>query len=176
MLIRDMNRQMSLDLVSEIQFGRIACAHGAQPYVTPFSFAYHEGFIYSFATIGRKVEWMRTNPLVCVEVEKIASRREWKTAVIFGQFEELNDSREPINLRKFAHDLLAQTAMWWEPGAIKTPRWGVERKLEAVYFRISIDEITGHQGFADASAAESGSRETAARQAPVGERGRPRKR
>ena len=38
--------------------------------------------------------------------------------------------------------------MWWEPGYVKTLHWDVERKLEAVYFRISIDEITGHQAFA----------------------------
>ena len=166
MLIQDMNRQMSIDLVSETRIGRIACAHGSQPYVTPFSYAYDEGFIYSFATMGKKVEWMRANPLVCVEVEKIASHREWRTVVIFGRFQELHESRELPDLRKFAHDLLARTAMWWEPGAVKTLHWGVERKLEAVYFRISIDEITGHQAFADAPAAESGSPDTAARQAP----------
>ena len=155
-----------LETAGSPQFGRIACAHGAQPYVTPFSFAYHEGFIYSFATVGRKVEWMRANPLVCVEVEKIASRREWQTAVFFGRFEELRESPEFTDLRKFAHGLLARTAMWWEPGAVKTPHWGVERKLEAVYFRISIDEITGHRAVADALAAGSGSSDAAARQAP----------
>jgi uncharacterized protein len=162
-LIQDMNRQKSLDLVSETQLGRIACAHGAQPYVTPFSFAYHEGFIYSFATIGQKVEWMRANPLVCVEVE-IASRREWQTVVIFGRFQELHETRELTNMRKFAHDLLARTAMWWEPGAVITLHRGVERRLDAVYFRISIDEITGHQALAEEPVAESETPTQAARQ------------
>ena len=166
MLIQDMNRQMSIDLVSETRIGRIACAHGSQPYVTPFSYAYDEGFIYSFATMGKKVEWMRANPLVCIEVEKIISRQEWQTVVIFGRFQELYESRELPDLRKFAHDLLARTAMWWEPGAVKTLHWGVERKLEAVYFRISIEEISGHQALANEPVAESGTSAKAARQTP----------
>jgi hypothetical protein len=39
----------------------------------------HKGMLYSFATIGRKVEWMRANPLVCVEVDEIVSRQKWQT-------------------------------------------------------------------------------------------------
>ena len=149
MLVHDMTRQMSLDLVSSNNMGRIACAHNAQPYVTPFSFVYHDSYIYSFATVGRRVEWMRANPLVCVEVDRIVSREEWQTVVIFGRFEELHETRKLPDLQKFAHELLSKTAGWWEPGFVKTLHWGVERRLEAVYFRISIDEITGRQALAD---------------------------
>jgi nitroimidazol reductase NimA-like FMN-containing flavoprotein (pyridoxamine 5'-phosphate oxidase superfamily) len=41
---------------------------------------------------------------------------------------------------------LAKTAMWWEPGYTKTLHKGEERPLQPIYFRISISEITGHQG------------------------------
>ena len=166
MLIQDMNRQKCIDLLSETRIGRIACTLGAQPYVTPFSYAYHEGAIYSFATLGKKVEWMRANPLVCIEVEKIISRQEWQTVVIFGRFQELHESRDIPDLRKFAHSLLARDAMWWEPGAVKTLHWGVERKIEAVYFRVSIDEMTGHQAFADEPVTEGGAAAKSARHTP----------
>jgi len=149
MLVQDMNRRMSLDLVSNANLGRIACAHGSQPYVTPFSYVYHESYIYSLATIGKRIEWMRANPLVCVEVDNIVSREEWRTVVIFGRFQELYETRELPDLRKFAHELLSKTARWWEPGFVKTLHWGVERRLEAIYFRISIDEITGRQALAN---------------------------
>ena len=162
MLVHDMTRQMSLDLLSSINIGRIACAHNAQPYVTPFSFVYHDSYLYSFATVGRKVEWMRTNPLVCVEVDKIANREEWQTVVILDRFEELHESRKLPDLQKFAHELLSKNAGWWEPGFVKTLHWGVERRLEAVYFRISIDEITGRQALAN----EGGTQANTARQTP----------
>ena len=166
MLVHDMNRQMSLDLVSSANMGRIACARGAQPYVTPFSYVYHESYIYSFATVGRKVEWMRANPLVCVEVDRIVSREEWRTVVIFGRFEELHETRKLPDLQKFAHDLLSKTASWWEPGFVKTVHWGVERRLEAIYFRISIDEITGREALANEPSEESGTRANTTRNTP----------
>jgi uncharacterized protein len=151
-LIQDMTQEMNLNLLKGSHVGHIACAQGSQPYVTPFSFAYHERFIYSFATVGRKIEWMRANPLVCVEVEKIVSREEWQTVVIFGRFEELPKTPEFFEARLVAHAaLMAKTAIWWEPGYVKTLHQGAERPLQPIYFRILIDQISGHQGIANSS-------------------------
>jgi nitroimidazol reductase NimA-like FMN-containing flavoprotein (pyridoxamine 5'-phosphate oxidase superfamily) len=116
MLINDMTREMSVDLLKRTHIGRLGCAQGLQPYVVPLSFAYHREFIYSFTTIGKKIEWMRANPLVCVEADEIVSRHEWQTVVIFGRYQELPDTPEFHRTRMVAHDLLAKTAMWWEPG------------------------------------------------------------
>jgi len=149
MLIQDMTREMNIDLLKCTNFGHIACAQGSQPYVTPFFFAYHKDFIYSFATVGMRVEWMRANPLVCVEAEKIVSRQEWQTVVIFGRYQELTKTPEFYDALVFAHDLLATTAIWWEPGYVKTLLHGAKRALHPIYFRILIDEITGHHGIAD---------------------------
>jgi nitroimidazol reductase NimA-like FMN-containing flavoprotein (pyridoxamine 5'-phosphate oxidase superfamily) len=146
MLIQDMTREMSEDLLKRTHVGRLGCARGPQPYVVPISFAYHREFLYSFATIGRKIEWMRANPLVCVEVDEIVSRHEWQTVVIFGRYQELSETPESYRTRLVAHDLLAKTAMWWEPGYVKTLHQGEERRLEPIYFRISISDISGHQG------------------------------
>ena len=146
MLIQDMTRGMSVGLLKRTRVGRLGCAEGAQPYVVPISFAYHREFLYGFATIGKKIEWMRANPLVCVEADEIVSRHEWQTVVIFGRYQELPNTPEFHAARMVAHDLLAQTAMWWEPGYVKTLHRGEERPLEPIYFRISISEISGHQG------------------------------
>jgi Pyridoxamine 5'-phosphate oxidase len=70
MLIQDMTREMSVDLLKRTHIGRLGCAQGLQPYVVPFSFPYHREIIYSFATIGKKIEWMRANPLICVEADE----------------------------------------------------------------------------------------------------------
>jgi nitroimidazol reductase NimA-like FMN-containing flavoprotein (pyridoxamine 5'-phosphate oxidase superfamily) len=145
MLIRDMAREMSLDLLRRTHVGHLGCARAGQPYVVPISFAYHREHLYGFATVGRKVEWMRANPLVCVEVEEILSRQEWQTVVILGRYEELPDTPALGSTRALAHDLLAKAAAWWEPGYVKTLLHGKERPLEPIYFRISIDELSGHQ-------------------------------
>src|SRR5579862_6092300 len=115
MLIQDMSKEMNVKLLKGVHFGRIACARDSQPYITPFSFVHHGGYLYSFANVGKRIEWMRANPLVCVEVEDIVTRREWRTVVIFGKYQELPDT--------------AQVS-------------------ELIYFRISIDEMSGRQAIA----------------------------
>ena len=54
MLIQDMTREMSEDLLKRTHVGRPGCAQGSQPYVVPISFAYYREFLYSFASVGRR--------------------------------------------------------------------------------------------------------------------------
>lgn len=146
MRIEDMSRRAIIDLLRGARGGHIACAQGAQPYITPFSFVYYDSFIYSFATLGKKIEWMRANPRVCVETERIVTDRDWQTVVIFGQYQELPKSLEFQDLRVLADNLLAETPTWWEPGYVKTLHEGAERPLEPIYFRIVIEEMSGRAG------------------------------
>jgi uncharacterized protein len=148
-LIEDMTSDMSIALLKSAHIGHIACTKGLQPYVTPFSFAYEKDFIYGFATVGKKIEWMRANPLVCIEVENIVNREEWQTVIIEGRFEELPDLPEFDKAIDTAHDALAKSAVWWEPGFVKTLHKGSERPLAPVWFRVSVIDITGHRGVPD---------------------------
>jgi len=150
MQIREMSHERSIALLTEVRIGRIACAQGLQPYVTPFSFAYHGNFLYSFATLGKKTAWMRANPLVCVQADKIISAADWQSVVIVGRYEELPADEEFYGVQGQAHDLLATIANWWEPGFAKTFAGGAQRVLEPVYFRISIQEISGRRATPDA--------------------------
>ena len=144
MLIQEMTRQASLDLLARTHFGRLACAQANQPYVVPFYFAYHQDFIYSFTTVGQKIDWMRSNPLVCVQADEVGSPQEWVSVIVFGRYEELPDTPEYERQRAVAHDLLQKKAMWWEPGYVKTIQHGTERPLVPVYYRIHVAQITGH--------------------------------
>ena len=73
MVIRELTTEASLNLLSRIHFGRLGCAKANQPFVCPIFFAYHENSLYCVSTIGQKIEWMRENPLVAVEVDEIDS-------------------------------------------------------------------------------------------------------
>jgi nitroimidazol reductase NimA-like FMN-containing flavoprotein (pyridoxamine 5'-phosphate oxidase superfamily) len=145
MLIAPMTRSRSLELLDALRIGRLGCSRGAQPYVTPFAFARHAEHLYSFATLGRKIAWMRDNPRVCVEADRIVNRSDWQSLVIFGRYEELPATAEFLERQEFAHALLSRGADWWDPGYTKTvDAAGAERPLVPVYFRISVDEISGH--------------------------------
>ena len=141
MMIQDISSEMCIDLLKRTNIGRLACVKDLQPYVVPISFVYSSNFIFGFSTVGQKVDWMRANPLVCLEVDEIADQQNWRTVVVFGKYKELTDQEG----RTAAHDLLAKSASWWEPGYSKTVIEGKTRPLEPIYFRISIDKMTGHQ-------------------------------
>ena len=145
MLIQELTSQESLDLLARTRLGRLACAQGAQPYVVPFYFAYDSGYLYSFSTVGQKVEWMRANPLVCVEAAEMVSPERWVSVIVFGRYEELPDTPEWQSTRRLAHTLLKRNAVWWEPAYVKTTLHGTQRPLVPVFYRIHSLQITGHR-------------------------------
>lgn len=145
MLIEELTKEASLDLLARSHFGRLGCTHDGQPYVVPTYFAYANDCVYSFSTIGQKIDWMRANPLVCLLVDDVVNAEQWVSVIVLGRFEELSDKPEWRNERSFAHDLLQRKPVWWEPGYAKTIVHGAERPLGPVFYRIHILEITGHR-------------------------------
>jgi nitroimidazol reductase NimA-like FMN-containing flavoprotein (pyridoxamine 5'-phosphate oxidase superfamily) len=142
MLIQSMTEAASLELLARAHLGRLACAREGRPYITPMSVTYDANALYGFSTLGQKISWMRANPHVCVEVEEVVSRQDWATVIVMGRYQELTSDAD----RTHAHDLMQKRPAWWEPGYSKTVIEGKERLMKGVYFRISIDQITGHVG------------------------------
>jgi nitroimidazol reductase NimA-like FMN-containing flavoprotein (pyridoxamine 5'-phosphate oxidase superfamily) len=150
MKIEELGTATCLELLARLRRGSLACAQGNQPYITPFFFAYHGSFIHSFSTVGQKIEWMRANPLVCIEADEVVSPQEWASVVVFGRYEELPDSPQWRSDRQLVHDLLQRRTIWWEPGYARTTLDdGSVRPLVPVFFRISIEKITGRRACSD---------------------------
>ena len=165
MLIHDMTRQASIDLLARMRLGRLACAHEGQPYITPIYYAYDDHYLYSFSTLGQKITWMRANPLVCVEVDELISAQDWATVIVLGKYEELPNTPEYEAHRERAYDLLQRRPGWWEPGYVKTVIGEKTRPIEPIYFRIHIDQISGHRGVPDTA---SSRKLSAIHERPVG--------
>jgi nitroimidazol reductase NimA-like FMN-containing flavoprotein (pyridoxamine 5'-phosphate oxidase superfamily) len=145
MLIQDLSKEECFSLLSRIGFGKLACAQSAQPYIVPIYFSVEGHNIYAFSTIGQKITWMRTNPLVCLEADEIITAQKWQSVIVLGRYHTVADESE----QEMIHRLLARKANWWEPGYARTVHGGHDRpigaagSLEAVYFRISVESITG---------------------------------
>ncbi|MBI2207599.1 MAG: pyridoxamine 5'-phosphate oxidase family protein [Candidatus Rokubacteria bacterium] len=143
MMIQELTRQESVNLLARMRLGRLACAHETQPYVVPIYFAYHNECLYGFSTVGQKIEWMRANPLVCVEADEVVGPEHWVTVLVFGHYEELPDTPEWAGAHTVAYTLLKQYAVWWEPAYAKTILHGIQRPLVPVFYRIHCRRITG---------------------------------
>jgi nitroimidazol reductase NimA-like FMN-containing flavoprotein (pyridoxamine 5'-phosphate oxidase superfamily) len=143
-LIHELTANECREELVRADFGRLACSHENQPYVVPIYFVFDDGDIYSFSMPGKKIEWMRANPLVCLEVEKVESATDWTSIVVFGRYDELKDLDDPRG-RRHAHELLKRRVMWWEPGAAAMANRRDEANSPPIFFRIRIDSISGHR-------------------------------
>lgn len=199
MVIREMSKDECRLVLANTRFARLACTRENQPYIVPVYLAYDEmsRCLYGFTTPGQKVEWMRTNPLVCVEVDEVTSHDQWVSVIVFGRFEELpghtsgevdspqaperprqaceamptlsmdGNSRMDVlvledeecnNNRKRAWEILKTDPSWWEPGSAAWAARVHNNSAEAyssVYYRVRIDNVTGHEATRDASDAIS---------------------
>src|SRR5688500_6615380 len=99
MIIREMDQDECLRVLAETRLARLACAFNNRPYIVPVYLAYYERSagepcLYGYTTLGHKVEWLRANPHVCVEVDEVTSCTRWKSVVAFGQYDELPELPE----------------------------------------------------------------------------------
>ena len=146
MHIEELTSKASFDFLAANRLGRLACSNQSQPYITPIHYAYHDDWIYSFSTIGQKVEWLRANPLACVQVDLIESPQQWTSVVVLGHYEELPATHDGFAAREFAFDQLQRkTPIWWEPGYALTIIDGAQRPLVPIYFRIFVSKISGRR-------------------------------
>jgi len=142
MWTQDLTKAESLEVLAHTHLGRLACARQMQPYIVPIHYAYKDCQLYGFSLLGQKIDWMRANPLVCVEADHMR-REQWTTVVVSGRYVELSDTAEMRSERALAFELLQHRAVWWEPGSLKVTQGGTPPPLAPIYYRINIMQITG---------------------------------
>jgi len=144
MLIHELTRSECLEVLQRAQIGRLGCARYDQPYVVPihFSFDTEQECVYGFSAVGQKIEWMRQNPKVCLEVEDIADRDHWTTVLLVGRYAEIDQSPEQAPARRRAEQLFQQRREWWLPGAAKV---ATREHHDIVVYRIEIVRLTGRR-------------------------------
>jgi uncharacterized protein len=144
-LIHEMKAKECRELLARVGMGRLGCARNNQPYVVPIYFAYEPDHLYGFSTVGQKIEWMRDNPLVCVEADEVRTHNQWASVVVLGRYEELPEKPEYTELRRQAQSVLAKRSMWWQTGFAASQSRGGPKPAAPVFYCIHIEEISGHQ-------------------------------
>ncbi len=150
MLVSEMSRGECEDLLARVGYGCLGCARKDQPYVVPIYFAAAPGLLYGFATVGQKIEWMRLNPLVCLEAHEVLNDTEWASVVVQGRYEEFPDTPQYAQERREAQSQLEKARLlWWKTGlSAAQARWRFDRD-RTVFYCIHVEEISGRRASHD---------------------------
>ncbi len=148
MRITEMTSEECREILARTGFGHLGCTRNNEPYVVPIYFAYESDRLYGFSTFGRKIEWMRANPRVCVGVDEVANQFNWASVIINGRYQELPDNPEHNSERQHAYKLLEKRTLWWQT-AHASRQLQAPEPFPPIFYCIHIDAMTGHHAAPD---------------------------
>jgi nitroimidazol reductase NimA-like FMN-containing flavoprotein (pyridoxamine 5'-phosphate oxidase superfamily) len=145
MIIHELTGVECEELLARITIGRLGCARDNQPYIVPIFFYFDQPArcLYSFATVGQKIDWMRGTPRVGLEVDEIADQFHWTTVLVIGRYDEVDASPTSGGARERALELFQQHREWWLPGAGRLDSG--DEPCTPVIYRIEIDHLSGRR-------------------------------
>ena len=148
MRVHELSRTECEAVLGRTEMGRLACARQNQPYIVPIHFFFEPGAscLYAFSSVGQKIAWMRENPKVCVEIAEVTDKDHWTSVVVFGRYEEIDDSPAGAGARAYAWELFRKRPEWWFPAAATV---GGREPDAVVVYRIQIDHLTGRRASRD---------------------------
>jgi uncharacterized protein len=132
-------------LQSEL-IARIGCHVEGRTYVVPVTYAYSDGALVGHSLAGLKLDMLRQNPKVCIEIDRVDDLANWRSVVAWGQFEELKgeEAERALNLlmARFVPLMASETSM---PSHLRDPAT-LSRSLAgsaSFVYRILLTEKTG---------------------------------
>jgi nitroimidazol reductase NimA-like FMN-containing flavoprotein (pyridoxamine 5'-phosphate oxidase superfamily) len=156
MLIQEMTDAECSDFLTHAGIGRLGCVQDGRPYVVPVYFVYEPGYLYGFSTFGQKVQWMRANPQVCVEIDEIRNHFRWETVIVTGRYEELTERPEHRERIERARRLLERRFLWWQTAYAAMQLRNNGSRNPPLFYCIRIERITGRRATPDLTEVRAG--------------------
>jgi hypothetical protein len=133
------------ELLATEVVARVGCHANGRTYVVPITYVYEGGALLAHSGDGLKIDMMRRNPLVCVEVDHLDNLANWRSVIAWGRYEELNGEVAFTALEKLARRLeavvVSETSL---PAPGHRPGAGAEPPAHGVViYRIQLTEKTG---------------------------------
>ena len=146
-MIGSLTNEQIEDVLNKNVLGRIGCHDGKRNYVVPINYVYHEKYIIAHSVMGLKIEMMRKNPGVCFQVDEIKGPTNWKSVIIWGEYQELTDQRARYSamtlfVNRMMHVKISENPISPAIGegiVSDNSRWHVK----PIIYRIVITEKTG---------------------------------
>jgi uncharacterized protein len=146
-MISYLTREESEQLLTNLALGHLGCNDGFNTYVYPVNYIFNGKYLLCQSLMGAKIEVMRRNTKVCFQVDTIKSSNNWKSVMVLGEYQEIDNERERFDAIKAFVDrklypkisetmLIADSSM--EPGTVQTGK-----SNRSVIYRVIPMEIIG---------------------------------
>lgn len=124
---------------------RLGCIDGKYPYIIPLTYYYDGEYLLCQSQEGKKINLMRKNPLVCIQVDRILELNNWQSVILLGSFEEMKGKELEVTKEKLYGSVLTlftgNRTHQFEHGDQKDVVY--EERIKSVLFRIRIKEVSG---------------------------------
>lgn len=112
--MNDLSHEECLAVLDEARVAHVGVVSDEEPYVTPMSYVMRDGDLVFRTVGGRRIEALREDPRVCIEVT-IDAEEGWRSVVFWGDARFIDDPRlegDVIGdlLRKYHRDTLFGTS------------------------------------------------------------------
>src|SRR4051812_38068717 len=134
-------------VLTENVLGRLGCNNGVNTYVFPVNYLYDGKSILCQSLAGFKIQVMRQNRRVCFLVDEVVDFDNWKSVMVLGEYQELDDIRErhiamKAFVKRMLHIKVTDTALFAQLNKAKRTYKNSDGCRPIIY-RIAIDEKTG---------------------------------
>ena len=134
-MIKNLNKEEAQKLLKELKLGHLGCVlESGEPYVVPVNYLFSGDEIYIHCLPGQKLDALRANGKICLQVEKISEPCRWQSAIAFGEFQEVKRMNKKIEILKafaarFDHltPVEAMSEEHWNSGGLVVFRFGIKR-------------------------------------------------
>jgi uncharacterized protein len=136
-MIKDLSPEKSRELLRRESLARLACVADGEPYVVPVNYVFDGESVLVHSLPGRKINAMRANPRVCLQVDEIEDELGWKSVLAFGNYEEITGAAER------GRAMSSLLARFPKLTPVESYLAGDADSPAPIVFRIRVDKISG---------------------------------
>lgn len=148
-MIKSLEKAESLKILDDNYIGHLAYVYQNRPFVIPITYYFdaENNTIICYSDEGHKINAMRKNPSVSLEVAEIESVNIWQSVLAQGEYEELQGIDSKNSLHDFSNGIkkIINEKEKTNPQFISEFSSKIYSEGIPIVFRINITDITGRQ-------------------------------
>ena len=146
-IIQELESDQIREILRSHYIGSLAFISHSHPYVLPVTYFYDEpaNCLISYSMEGHKIEAMRDNPAVSLGIYEMDSPMHWRSVLVHGRFEELQQIDAKASLHRFTEGIRKkispkdeQARTYIENFSSKSQKRGIP-----LVYRIQIEDWSG---------------------------------